>query len=114
VARNDSWRVHLSGILFWDVVIDYDHSMETLLILVVVGIFIMILILLPRDLRARYLQTWCCAGLTVAGVGVVIIISLLRNGLNVGLSGVLLALMFNFGFLRLLFMPSLVSAPLFA
>jgi signal transduction histidine kinase len=55
------------------------------------------------------LQTLYCVIITIAGVGVVIIISLLRNDLDVGLSGVLLVLIFTFGFIRLLFIPSLVS-----
>jgi signal transduction histidine kinase len=110
-----AWRAMILGeclylaFYFWDVVIDYNHSMETLLIRIAVGTLIMILILLPRAVRARYLQTLYCGIIAIAGVGVVAIISLLRNGLNVGLSGVLLVLMFNFGFLRLLFIPSLVS-----
>lgn len=43
----------------------------------------------------------------LAGASVVFIISNMQNGLTVGMSGIVLCLMFNFGFFRLLFMPSL-------
>jgi adenylate cyclase len=110
-----AWRAMILGeclyltFYFWDVVIDYDHSIQTMCIRIVIGILIMMVILLSRSVRARYLQTLYSVIITIAGVGVVIIISLLRNGLDVGLSGVLLVLMFTFGFMRLLFIPSLVS-----
>jgi signal transduction histidine kinase len=94
---------------FWDLVIDYDRSSNTLVVRIVVGTLILIVLLLPRGVRAKYLQELHSFIIAVAGVGVVIIIYLLRNGLNVGLSGVILVLMFNFGFLRLLFIPALVS-----
>jgi signal transduction histidine kinase len=45
----------------------------------------------------------------IAGVAVVIIISIAKNGLTIGIGGVVLVLMFNFGFFRLLFLPSLIS-----
>ncbi|WP_091683963.1 adenylate/guanylate cyclase domain-containing protein [Methylobacterium sp. 275MFSha3.1] len=43
----------------------------------------------------------------LAGASVVLIISNMHNGLTLGMSGIVLCLMFNFGFFRLLFMPSL-------
>ena len=95
---------------FWDRVIDYEHSTKTLLVRIAIVISTVTpTLLLPRHIRARYLQELYSIIVAVGGIGVVIIISLLQNGLKDGLAGVVLVLMFNFGFLRLLFVPSLLS-----
>jgi signal transduction histidine kinase len=55
------------------------------------------------------MQAIVTPSIAIAGVGVVWIISVIRDGLTLGLAGVVLVLMFNFGFFRLLFVPSLIS-----
>ena len=66
-------------------------------------------LLVNRASFARHLQALVASIIVVGGLGVVMIISIVRNGLDIGLGGVLLLLMFNFGFLRLLFVPSLLA-----
>jgi signal transduction histidine kinase len=94
---------------FWDVTIDYPQSTNTFLIRLGISVCCTLLLLLPRATFARHLQVFVGSLMTIAGLGIVAIISILTDGFNIGLSGVVLSLMFNFGFLRLLFIPSLVA-----
>jgi hypothetical protein len=94
---------------FWDRVVDYSNSTETLIVRVAVVAWFLAITLLRRATFARHLQALMTPTIIIAGVGVVIIISIVYDGLIVGLGGVVLVLMFNFGFFRLLFVPSLVS-----
>lgn len=94
---------------FWDVVIDRDRSTQTLLVRLAVGAWMVTLICLPIRVRAKYCQVLFASTIALVGIGVALIIALVDNGLIVGLSGIMIVLMFNFGFLRLLFIPSLVS-----
>jgi hypothetical protein len=98
------------GFHFWDQVIDYDHSGTALAIRLGVALFLLPIGLLPISILSKHLQLLMTIALVVAGLGVSAIIASLRDGLNVGLSGLILVMMFNFGFARLLFVPSLVSA----
>src|SRR5260370_38582411 len=41
---------------FWDLVIDYDHSTETLSIRIAVATLTVPILLLPQRIRTRYLQ----------------------------------------------------------
>jgi hypothetical protein len=94
---------------FWDRVIAYSASNETLVIRLIVCAWFLLVIILPPRIFLSYLQAIFTATISIAGIGVVIIISILKDGLNLELSGVILVLMFNFGFFRLLFLPSLLS-----
>ena len=94
---------------FWDRVIDYTHSSNTLTIRLLVAAWFFVVTMLPSSLFRQHLQTLMTPSILAAGVEVVIIISIEFDGLNVGVSGVVLVLMFNFGFFRLLFVPSLIS-----
>jgi signal transduction histidine kinase len=94
---------------FWDRVIDYAHSGLALKIRLFVMAWFFVLTVLPSQLFKRHLQTLMTPSIIAAGIGVVIIITIEHDGLNVGVSGVVLVLMFNFGFFRLLFVPSLIS-----
>lgn len=93
----------------WDLVIDYDNASGTLIVRLLVAAWVMVVLLLPASLRVKYLQTLYSATAAIAGVGAAVILALLRDGLVLGLAGILLVLMFNFGFLRLLFLPSLAT-----
>lgn len=100
----------LFAFYFWDLVVDHAHSNRTLSVRAAVGACMIASICLPRRIRAEYCQPLFAAIIALAGVGVVLIIYLVDNGLIVGLAGVMIVLMFNFGFLRLLFLPSLAAA----
>lgn len=99
----------LMAFYFWDVVIDRDRSTQTLLVRLAVGAWMVTLICLPIRVRAKYCQPLFASTIALVGIGVALIIALVDNGLIVGLSGIMIVLMFNFGFLRLLFIPSLIS-----
>jgi signal transduction histidine kinase len=94
---------------FWDRVIDLPSSFHTLMIRIVVTGWFFVVVILPHAVFVKYLQLLFIASISIAGIGVVTIISLLKDGLTLGLGGVVLVLMFNFGFFRLLFLPSLLS-----
>lgn len=93
----------------WDIVIDFDNSTKTLIIRLLVSILFVSFLLLPSAIFERYMQLLLSIAISAAGIGVVVIISILDGALNSGLSGVVLVLMFNFGFFRLLFIPSVLS-----
>jgi adenylate cyclase len=96
--------------LFWDMVIDPAVAWKTVIIRSLVSAyFIGCWILLRQKSLLFLMQAILSVGVCVGGIGVVVIISLMHDGLTVGLSGLVLTLMFNFGFLRLLFWPSLVA-----
>jgi len=97
------------GFHFWDRVIDHDHSGKALAIRLGVACFLLPIGLLSTETLARHLQVLMTTALAVAGLGISAIIITLPDGLNVGLSGIILVMMFNFGFARLLFIPSMIS-----
>jgi adenylate cyclase len=94
---------------FWDRVLDDTRSTETLTIRAIVSAVFFSLLVLPKPVFSRFLQSLMAFIVVVAGVGVVAIISIIKDGLSLGLSGVVLVLMFNFGFFRMLFVPSVIS-----
>jgi signal transduction histidine kinase len=94
---------------FWDRVVDYANSSKTLIVRLIISVWFMIVTLFPRPMFTRYMQELMASTITLAGIGVVIIISIVRDGLVFAVSGVVLVLMFNFGFFRLLFVPALLS-----
>jgi signal transduction histidine kinase len=127
-ALEDRFRIHynetsapvgwvallLGGILylafyFWDLVVDYDRSSQTLFVRFVVASWFFAVAFVPRAIFAAHLQALMTPTIMFGGIGVVFIIFTLRDGLIVGVGGVVLVLMFNFGFFRLLFVPSLIS-----
>lgn len=97
------------GFHFWDRVIDIDNSGKALVIRIVVCGCLIPIGLLPLATLSQHLQRLMMFSLSISGLGISAIIFSLRDGLNVGLAGIILVMMFNFGFARLLFIPSLVS-----
>ena len=95
---------------FWDRVVDYPHSTQTLIVRGVLCSWFLAVALINRPTFARHLQLLMAPTIALAGVGVAVIISVITDGLIFGLSGIVLVLMFTFGFLRLLFVPSLLAA----
>jgi adenylate cyclase len=93
----------------WDRVIDVDHSLQTLLIRVIVAVVILSGLLIPRGIFVRHLQKIVSAEIVFAGLAHVAILSIITDGFIVGMPGVILVLMYNFVFFRLLFFPSAVG-----
>jgi adenylate cyclase len=93
----------------WDRLVDPEHAAQSLAIKLVVWGLLLLLGLLPRSVLVRYLQTWMVLALSIAGLGASANGMVLNNGLNIVLSGLMLVMMFNFGFGRLLLVPSLIS-----
>jgi signal transduction histidine kinase len=94
---------------FWDFVIDSGRSTSTFYVRLATSCYIVALASVPRALFANHLQAIAASGIVVTGVSVVVVISIIRDGLTFGIGGVILVLMFNFGFSRLLFIPSLFT-----
>jgi adenylate cyclase len=113
ISASVAWGALLLGegiylaFYLWDLVIDCAGG--TLIVRLLVAARVLVVLLLPASLRVKYLQTLYSATAAIAGVGAAVIVALLRDGLVLGLAGILLVLMFNFGFLRLLFLPSLAT-----
>jgi adenylate cyclase len=97
------------GFHFWDRVIDNENSGKALAIRLGVVLLFLPIGALSLSTLSRHLQVLMTIALSVAGLGISAIIYTLHDGLNVGLSGIILVMMFNFGFARLLFVPSLIS-----
>jgi class 3 adenylate cyclase len=96
--------------LFWDAVVDPTVVPKAAVIRCFISAYFLgCWVLLGRATLLHRIQIILSLGVSVAAIGVVLIIASMRDGLNVGLSGIVLVMMFNFGFLRLLFWPSLVS-----
>jgi class 3 adenylate cyclase len=94
---------------FWDRVIDIDNSPKTLMIRIVVVLSAIAGLSLPRRIFSRHLQLIMITCITGAGLAHAAIMSILKDGLIHGIPGVVLILMYNFVFFRLLFFPSLVA-----
>jgi adenylate cyclase len=97
------------GFNIWDRLVDPMHAGESLAIKLVVAGLLVSISLLPFSILSKYLQTWLILVLSIAGLGASVNGMVLNDGLNRLLSGVMLVLMFNFGFGRLLLIPSLIS-----
>jgi adenylate cyclase len=111
VAR---YSMVLGGIVYcaffiWDRVVDAGHSLETLAIRVVVAFLIVSVLLVPRRIFVRYLQELVSFAVVSAGLAHVVILSIIKEGFVVGMPGVILVLMYNFVFFRLLFIPSAIG-----
>src|SRR3954452_86478 len=96
------------GFYIWDLVIDASRSTETLVIRLVVALMVAAILLVPRDIFARHLQKMLSLAILVAGLAHVAILSILQSGFVVGMPSVILILMYNFVFFRLLFIPSAI------
>jgi adenylate cyclase len=92
---------------FWERLVDPEHL--SLPIRFVVCFCMLFISLLPLSVLTRHLQTWLVLVLSIAGLGATANAMMLTNGLNLALSGIMLVFMFNFGFGRLLLVPSLIS-----
>jgi adenylate cyclase len=90
----------------WDRVIDVEHSLQTLLIRVIVALVILSGLLIPHRTFVRHLQKIVSAEIVFAGLAHVAILSIIKDGFTLGMPGVILVLMYNFVFFRLLFFPS--------
>lgn len=97
------------GFNIWDRLVDPMHAGESLAIKLVMAGLLVPVSLLPFSILSKYLQTWLILVLSIAGLGASANGMVLNDGLNRLLSGVMLVLMFNFAFGRLLLIPSLVS-----
>jgi adenylate cyclase len=93
----------------WDRVVDIDNSTKTLMIRILVVALAIVALSLPRRMFVRNLQLIMVACITVAGLAHAAIMTTLRDGLLHGIPGVVLILMYNFVFFRLLFLPSLIT-----
>lgn len=94
---------------FWDRIIDSAHSNEALLVRIAVTASLVPIVFLPERIFVKHLQLWMTLVLLVAAIGLAAIVSIIQGGLTFGVGGFLLALMFNFGLFRLLFLPALMS-----
>ena len=94
---------------FWDLVVDIASSNKTLVVRVSVTSILITFLLLPAAFFERHLQKILAVAMCEAGIGVAVIIFIVHDGLAIGLSGLMLVLMFNFGFSRLLFVPSCIT-----
>ena len=104
----------LGGIVYiafyiWDRVLDVDHSLQTLAIRIVVAFVIVSVLLIPRRIFVRHLQELVSFAVVSAGLAHVGILSIVTNGFVLGMPGVILVLMYNFVFFRLLFVPSAIG-----
>jgi adenylate cyclase len=98
-----------SAFLFWDLVVDAGVVPFSLRVRAMVSALLAIAFagtFMPW-FKER-IQLIVGTATVVAGIGIVVIIDKIENGLMIGLAGVMLVLMFNFGFVRLLFWPSIL------
>jgi len=100
---------------FWDFVVDVEQAVYTIIIRLGVSLFLLGVIAISF-VRLHYflprMQLLVGTSLVIGGWGVAAILTLLENGLTLGIGGMVLVLMYNFGFVRLLFVPSLISGVL--
>ena len=111
VARN---ALMLGGLVYcafyiWDRLIDLDHSSQTLAIRIGFTLVLLTALLIPRRIFVRHLQPIMSTVIVVAGLGHVAILSIIREGFILGMPGLILVLMYNFVFFRLLFVPSAIN-----
>jgi adenylate cyclase len=94
---------------FWERLIDTETTAISLAIRFFVCASLLLVSLLPPSILVRHLQVWLTIVLSIVGLGISANGMLLTDGLNRVLAAVMLLLMFNFGFGRLLLIPSLIS-----
>jgi adenylate cyclase len=94
----------------WDRVLDEQMATYTLAIRVAVfAAFVGLISISRTEFFVRHLQGLMSGMTLVAGLGVVAIISIMEDALTLGLAGIVLVLVFNAGFTRLLFLPALMT-----
>lgn len=94
---------------FWDRLVGDQRASWILMVRVAVCAWILGVLLVNRTSFARHLQVLMGSIIVIGGGGVVAIAFILGFwGRLDGICGVMLVLMFNFGFLRLLFVPSVL------
>lgn len=93
----------------WDRALDIEHSDESLIVRIVVALIVLGTLALPRHLFERHLQSVVSVAMISAGLAHVVILSIIKNGFIFGIPGVILVLMYNFVFFRLLFVPSVIG-----
>ena len=93
----------------WDRVIDVDRTLETLAIRIGVALILLSVLLMPRAVFVRHLQKIVSAAIVSAGLAHVVILSIVKDGFRLGMPGIILVLMYNFVFFRLLFLPSVIG-----
>lgn len=96
--------------LVWDYSIDPAHILETTYIrIAVAAILVATYALTFRESFEQASQLVLASCAVVAGLGVIYVLHTLENGMVLGVAGVILILMYVYGFLRLRFVPSVVS-----
>jgi len=93
----------------WDRSVDPGNSWKTLLVRIAVAAMVITALLIPRGFFVRHLQAIMTTCSTAAGIGHIAILSLVQDGFVIGIPGIVLVLMYNFVFFRLLFVPALIS-----
>lgn len=96
--------------LVWDYSIDPAHILETAYIRIAVAVILVATYALTfRESFEPASQPVLASCAVVAGLGVIYVLHTLENGMVLGVAGVILILMYVYGFLRLRFVPSVVS-----
>jgi hypothetical protein len=85
------------GFYIWDRVIDIEHLLETLIIRLGIALMILAILLGPRNVFERHLQKFVSVAIVTAGLAHVAILSIVKDGFVLGMPGVILVLMYNFG-----------------
>ncbi|MGH2508321.1 MAG: histidine kinase dimerization/phospho-acceptor domain-containing protein, partial [Ktedonobacteraceae bacterium] len=95
---------------FWDITLDPRDAPQALAIRVPIALIFAGFGVAMRysEFLLRRMQAVISILLIIAGCGIVVILVLLRQGMTLGIGGILLVLMYVYGFGRLLFFPSLV------
>ena len=97
------------GFYIWDVVIDFEHSTQTLAIRLVIALLVAAVLMIPRRIFTPNLQIVLTLAVVTAGVAHVGILALIKEGFVVGIPSLILILAYDFVFFRLLFIPSLIG-----
>lgn len=96
--------------LVWDYSIDPSHILETAYIRTAIAIILVVVYAFTFkasfESASQYALSACAV---VAGLGVIYVLHTLENGMVLGVAGVILILMYVYGFLRLRFVPSVIS-----
>jgi len=96
--------------LVWDYSIDPAHILDTTYIRIAVAVILVATYALTfRESFEQASQLVLASCAVVAGLGVIYVLHTLENGMVLGVAGVILILMYVYGFLRLRFVPSVVS-----
>jgi adenylate cyclase len=98
----------------WDRTVDLENSSTILAIRLTIFGVVLSASLLPPPLFVRHLQKIMTSCMLFGGLMHIIILSIVNNGWLIGIPGIILILMYNFVFFRLLFLPALASGLLIA